>query len=98
MVEKAKKLAAEDAELLVRARAAEFLGLIGAADPQAVLEDALLKSKSTVEANLILNTAVMLRDGKPGYKFDFPRGKIVGDRPGSSKDRYVNARLDYVNQ
>jgi hypothetical protein len=47
---------------------------------------------------LILNRAVLLRDGKPGYKFDFPRGKVVGDRVGSPKDRYVNARLDYVNQ
>ena len=98
IVQKAKELAAEDAELLVRARAAEFLGLVGAADPQAVLRDVLLKSESAVEANLILNTAVLLRDGKPGYKFDFPRGKIVGDRAGSPQDRYVKARLDYVSQ
>ena len=98
LVEKARKLAAEDAELLVRARAAEFLGLVSAADPQAVLEDVLLESESAVEANLILNTAVLLRDGKPGYAFAFPRGRIVGDRAGSPKDRYVNARLDYLNQ
>jgi arylsulfatase A-like enzyme len=98
LVGKAKALAADDAELLVRARAAEFLALVGAADPGPVLEDVLLRSESTVEANLILNTAVLLRDGKPGYKFSFPRGKIVGNRPGSPKDRYVNARLDYVNQ
>ena len=98
LLDKAKSLAADDAELLVRARAAEFLGLIGAVNPQAVLEDALLESESTVEANLILNTAVLLRDGKPGYELAFPRGKIVGDRPDSTKDRYVNARLGYVNQ
>jgi arylsulfatase A-like enzyme len=98
LVDKAKELAAADPELLVRARAAEFLGLVGGVDPQAVLEDVLLKSESVVEANLILNSAVLLRDGKPGYKFDFPRGKIVGDRAGSPKDRYVTARLDYLNQ
>ena len=97
-VDKATGLAADDSELLVRARAAEFLGLIGAADPRPVIEDVLLESDSKVEANLILNTAVLLRDGKPGYKFDLPRGKIVGNRPDSPKDRYVNARLDYVNQ
>ena len=95
---KARDLAAGDPELLVRARAAEFLALVGAADPRPVLEDVLLKSESEVEANLILNTAVLLRDGKPGYRFSFPRGKIIGNRPGSPQDRYVNARLEYVNQ
>ncbi len=98
LLDKAKSLAADDPELLVRARAAEFLGLIGAVNPVAVLEDVLLESESIVEANLILNTAVLLRDGKPGYEFSLPRGKIVGDRPGAKKDRYVNARLDYVNR
>ncbi len=91
----AKELAAGDAELLVCVRAAEFLGLIGAADPRPTIADALLKSESPVEANLILNTAVLLQDGKPGYRFDLPRGKVVGDRPGA-KVRYVSARLDYL--
>ena len=94
-VPKAKKLAADDPELLVRVRAAEFLGLIGAADPRPTITDALLESESPVEANLILNTAVLLQDGKPGYRFDLPRGKIVGDRP-KEKVRYVSARLDYL--
>ena len=94
-VPKAKKLAASDPELLVRVRAAEFLGLIGAADPRPTITKALLKSESTVKANLILNTAVLLQDGKPGYRFNLPRGKIVGDRP-DAKVRYVSARLDYL--
>ncbi len=93
----AKELAANDPELLVRVRAAEFLGLIGAADPRPTIAAALLKSESAVEANLILNTAVLLQDGKPGYRFDLPRGKIVGDRPGG-KVRYVSARLDYLGK
>ncbi len=91
----AQKLAEDDAELLVRVRAAEFLGLIGAADPRPTITDALLKSESPVEANLILNTAVLLQDGRPGYRFDLPRGKIVGDRKGASV-RYVTARLNYL--
>lgn len=33
--------------------------------------------------------------GKPGYRFDPPRGKIVGDRPGT-KVRYVSARQGYL--
>jgi arylsulfatase A-like enzyme len=96
-VAKAKELAAEESELLVRVRAAEFLGLIGAADPRPTITDALLKSESPVEANLILNTAVLLQDGKPGYHFDLPRGKIVGDRA-DGKVRYVSARLDYLGK
>ncbi len=91
----AAKLASGDPELLVRVRAAEFLGLVGAADPRPAIADALLRSQSAVEANLILNTAVLLQDCQPGYRFDLPRGKIIGDRPGEEA-RYVKARLDYL--
>ena len=94
-VETAKKLAASDSERLVRVRAAEFLGLLGAVDPRPTIAGCLLRSKSPVEANLILNTAVLLQDGKPGYRFDLPRGKIIGDRP-NEKARYVSDRLDYL--
>ena len=92
---RAKEIAEGDPELLVRVRAAEFLGLIVAADPRPAITDALLKSQSTVEANLMLNTAVLLQDGKPGYRIDLPRGRIIGDRP-KQKTRYVSARLDYL--
>ena len=92
----ARRLAERDPRLLVRVRAAEFLGLIGAADPRPTITAALLKSESPVEANLILNTAVLLQDGH-GYRFDLPRGRIVGDRKGASV-RYVTARLDYLAQ
>jgi len=91
----AKELAEDDPELLVRVRAAEFLGLTGAGDPRPTITQCLLKSESTVEANLMLNTAVLLEDGKPGYRFDLPRGKIIGDRP-KQKARYVSDRLDYL--
>ncbi len=39
----AQKLAADDNNGLIRVRAAEFLGLIGAAEPQAEIVDALKK-------------------------------------------------------
>lgn len=91
----AKKLAAEDPELLVRCRAAELLALCGADDPRPTIRDCLLKSQSPVEANLILNTAVLLQDGRPGYRFDLPRNAILGDRP-PDKTRYVSERLDYL--
>lgn len=68
---KAQEMAASDSNLLVRTRAAEFLALTGQADPQEVLTDVLRKSTDPIEANLILNTVVLLRDAAPGYAFDF---------------------------
>lgn len=66
----AKKLAKHDPCRLVSVRAAEFLALTGQADPRPVLVDALNESDDPIEANLILNTVVLLRDGKCGYDFD----------------------------
>ena len=71
----AQQLAADDSNGLVRVRAAEFLGLIGVADPQPVILDALKKSTSAIEAGLMLNSVTLLRDGKPGYKFSI--GKSI---------------------
>ena len=75
-VPEARKLARSDANLLVRTRAAEFLGLIKAADPRLEIMDVLAQSKSGVEVALILNTVVLLRDGKPGYEFAVTPGNI----------------------
>ena len=56
--DKAKELAKSDSDNLVRIKAAEFLGLIGAADPQDVFLDALRRSQSGIEAGLILNLLI----------------------------------------
>ncbi|MHC4175985.1 MAG: sulfatase-like hydrolase/transferase [Planctomycetota bacterium] len=75
--QQAKPLAAkaqqrlDDPELLVRVRAAEFLGIIGAADPRPTLYDVLSTTDSPVEALLTFNTAVFFHDRRPGgYPFD----------------------------
>lgn len=60
--EKAKELAKNDANRLVRTRAAEFLGLTGASDPLPIVLDILHGCKDPIEANLILNTVVLLKD------------------------------------
>ncbi|HEY0864429.1 MAG TPA: sulfatase [Lacunisphaera sp.] len=70
----ARRLAADDPERLVRVRAAEFLALIRAEDPHLVIARALREVADPVEANLILNTVVMLRDSPVGYA-----GKIQAD-------------------
>ena len=69
--DKAQELAESDGHLLVRSRAAEFLALTSDYDPCPVLTDVLRKSEDPIEANLILNTVVLLRDGKPKIDFDF---------------------------
>ncbi len=95
MVAKAKELAAKDDNLLVRVRAAEFLGLIGAADPRPTIMSCLAQTTSPVEANLMLNTLVLLRDGQPGYKFD-----VSLDQLKSLKDKQadgVQRRMEYLS-
>lgn len=66
----AKSLAQNDRDLLVRARAAEFLGLIGAQTPQDVMISVLGASKSTMETCQVLNMITLLQDGKTKFKFD----------------------------
>jgi len=86
----AGKIAAGDGEPLVRVRAAEFLALIGAADPQKVLMDVLATAEHPLEALLTLNTVVLLRDGKPGYEFNVTAGSV------KAKDGEVSRRLEYL--
>jgi len=89
-VDKAKQLAADDAEPLVRVRAAEFLALIGAAEPQKVLMDVLATAEHPLEALLTLNTVVLLRDGKPGYPFTIAADSV------KARDGQVSRRLQYL--
>ncbi len=97
LVPQAKQLAVHDPERLVRVRAAEFLGLIGAADPRPVIKKALAETDSEVEAALILNTVVLLRDGRPGYEFHLTPRDIAGGKFASGKKGNVGRRLQYLN-
>ena len=92
---KAKELAASDANLLVRARAAEFLGLTGAADPRPVLIDVLNKTTDPIEANLILNSVVLLRDGKAGIDFVL---STVETTSWIKSKKVVQRRVSYLNE
>ena len=88
--EQAKK-AITDLEPLVRVRAAEFLGLASLGDPRPAIMSALKDSQSPVATNLILNTAVVLQDGKPGYSFTISKGDV------NQSDRYIDARIAYLS-
>ncbi|HEY5653711.1 MAG TPA: sulfatase [Pontiella sp.] len=94
---KAKDIAESDETLLVRVRAAEFLGLTRLDDPTPVIMDALRKTKDPKEANLILNSVVLLRDSKPGYAFNINEFK---SRPWAKgwKGSLVSQRLKYLQE
>ncbi|MCP4846979.1 MAG: sulfatase-like hydrolase/transferase [Verrucomicrobiaceae bacterium] len=85
-------LALDDPEPLVRCRAAEFLGITGDVDPRPIIKAALKMSKSEVATNLILNTAVLLQDGRKKIKFDGLTREDV-----NHSGRYVEARLAYLS-
>lgn len=88
----AQSLAHSDPDLLVRTRAAEFLGLIGAEDPRPILMDCLSKSRSGIECNLILNTAVMLQDGPTAVAFEITDDSV---HPDALESQDVRRRLAY---
>lgn len=92
---KAKKLAASDPDRLVRVRAAEFLGLAGAADPRPAIIQALQETTDPIEANLILNTLVLLRDGQPGYDFDVSSLESAKWMK-AGKEMQAARRMDYL--
>ena len=73
----------KDENLMVRMRAAEFLGSINAADPMSTLLGILNTATTQQEIMLTFNAVVYLRDYK-GYKFDnskldlkFKGGEVV---------------------
>ncbi len=87
--DRARELAANDPEPLVRTRAAEYLALIMAEPPQEVIAKALADADSRIEAVLILNTAALLHDVN-GDTFTLTAPRQY------SGDRWVSDRIKYV--
>ena len=86
----AKKLLADE-NLMVRLRAAEFLGIVGEINPQPVLTEILNETKSHVEATIVLGSVVYFRDyAPPKYPFDASQLKMEVKSDG------VNRRLEYL--
>ncbi|MEA3462934.1 MAG: sulfatase [Bacteroidota bacterium] len=80
-------------DLLVRTRAAEFLGICGKGDPVSVIQEALYESEDGVEALNILNSLVLLMDGPYAYIFELDHSKL---HPAVSQDQQVQRRLEYI--
>ena len=92
--ETARTIAARDDNLLVRVRAAEFLGLTAAGDPRPTILDALSKSTSGVETNLILNSLVLLQDGPRQYDFEFSARHLTS---AARSHGDVKRRIEYLS-
>ena len=91
---KAKEMAAKDPNRLVRTRAVEFLGLTGAAEPLPLIMKVLEDCADPIEANLILNTVVLLRDGH-GMKLTHD---MVKKAKWSKLKGLVERRIEYLTK
>ena len=87
----AEKMAEKDPENLVRVRAAEFLGLCNKPSASRLLVKALENAQTPIEANLILNSVVLLKED---YSFSF--SKEVFDPQWLTDDQLLVRRLDYL--
>ncbi len=81
----------KDDNLMVRLRAAEFLGLIKAEDPRPTLYGILNETVSSDEALLAFNGAVLFNDFEPKYPFDLGQVKL------KARKGEVTRRTDYFS-
>ena len=81
----------ENSDELVRLRAAVFLAIIGAEDPQPLLKKILKETDDSTTNLMVLNDLVLLQDFH-GYKFDITPDDVT------AKSGEVNRRLEYLSQ
>ena len=91
----AEKIAGSHANRMVRLRAVEFLALAGQSKSAAVLVELLNETQSPVEAAMILNTVVMLRDRGLKLGWETTALKLA---PRVANDQNVKRRLEYLNR
>ena len=82
----------KDSSLIVRMRAAEFLGSIGAINPQLTLTEIVNTSQNPVEATEALNSVVWFRDF---FEDRYPVQR--SDFQPASQGADVDDRLNYIN-
>ena len=81
-----------DESLVVRVRAAEFLGLINKVDPQPILTEIVNRTSNDVEAGEALNSIVYFRDcHQPAYPID------ASMLEPQTKGDIITRRIDYLN-
>lgn len=92
-IAKAEQMSENDPELIIRVRAAEFLGLIDIEDPSQVMTSSLYNSNDPAEALLILNSIVLMRDMTEGYDIQVDIDKV---NRAVSENGEVGRRLEYL--
>ena len=93
-VQRAYHIAQNDEENLVRLRAIEFLALIGQENPSQLLPALLTNAVNEVEATIILNTAVLLKDFA-GYEILID-DEMIPASFGSEQRLNIDRRLNYL--
>lgn len=93
----AKNIAENDAEPLVRMRAAEFLGLAAQIDPMPVLTQIFYSAKDETTANLILNTVTLMLETDDSWAFEVKRQDVPANWIDKPND-LVNRRLEYIEK
>lgn len=91
----AKEISQSDSEFINKVRAAEFMGLIKAANPREVMTQALYDSQDETEVLLILNSIVLMHDMHHNYAFNIDPEKI-SERIRTAGQ--VSRRLRYLNK
>ncbi|WP_372774582.1 sulfatase [Mangrovibacterium sp.] len=91
--EKAEAMAVSDPVLINRVRAAEFLALAFNQSPVQNIQKALYETSDPVEALLMLNSVVLLRDHYTKYQFDIDSSKLKST---VLDDGHVVRRLEYL--
>ena len=82
----------EDESMVVRIRAAEFLGLLGKTNPQTVLTEVVNTTENPVEATEALNSVVWFRDF---FDDRYPVDRADFDPVAKGAD--IDDRLNYIN-
>jgi len=93
MIPIVKQLSISDTELVNKVRAAEFLGIVKAENPSVIMLKALYETKDEVEALLILNSIVLMKDGFSKYSFPVELEKIAVN---VRENKVVKQRLSYL--
>ncbi|MFT5302717.1 MAG: hypothetical protein ACI814_003534, partial [Mariniblastus sp.] len=91
MMKSAKLAADSDPDLLVRLRAAEFLGVLKERDPVPVIRNILANSESTVVNLITLQSLVYFQDGPFDYETTLKTDSV------KSIDDQVMRRLGYLD-
>lgn len=93
---RARAMAMQDNEPLVRMRGVEFLALNDHKVPSNLILEIVKSSKSETETNLILNSVALLKMVRPDFKINLPK-ELFDPAWIAEKGDLVNRRITYIN-